>query len=159
MGLLQIPWPPAFCGKLQLPSPRVLGLAFLLYDVHPGFLTSSSKPRSVEREGRLMAFVCEAPTVCESSVMVGKQQKPGFLVTDSVSHSLSDSGEIAFSETWFSCHQTRPSLVMSKRTCCDDGNVLCLHCHYSSPMCYGVLGKVQACLRKAHFNFLSFPLT
>lgn len=88
-----------------------------------------------------------------------KTAETRFLGPVSVSHSLSDSGEITFSETQFSCIKQDPP------QCCPRGlaamtEMFCVcTVHYSSPMCYRVLVKVQAWLRKAHFNFLSFPLT
>lgn len=130
-GMLQISWPPAFCGKPWLPVPCLLGLAFILCNVQLGFLLSCPKPCWLER-GRSVAFVWKGLTVCcESSVMVGKQSRnwdTGFWSYFCLSLAWVTQGKfLSCSEPRFSHCKTGPFSVLSKRTFCDDGNILCLH--------------------------------
>lgn len=72
LGILQIFWPPAFCGKLWFPIVCLLGLAFIPHHVHVGFLPSSPKPGWFERGGHFVALV---QCVCVNPVSWLKQHR------------------------------------------------------------------------------------
>ena len=109
------------------------GSTICFLHVHLGFLTGSPKLCWLQKGGHFVALVCEALTVCESSVMVDKHRavtrRLRVLVASLfLTHGVTQGKLLSFSETQFSHYNTRPFPALSESVFYDDGNILSQQC-------------------------------
>lgn len=70
----------SFLWEAMVPQPLCAASSISSLQCAPRISYHLLKAMLSWKRRTLMAFVCEAPTECECSIMFGKQQKPGFLV-------------------------------------------------------------------------------